>query len=108
MDFGEADHVSVMLLDAANAIDELEKFYKIMADAYEKEVTKERWIPVTERLPDMHVEVLVCTEDYGETELGFATVAVYDGSDWLECWERKTYLKAVTHWMPLPEPPKEE
>lgn len=69
---------------------------------------KPQWIPVTERLPDMHVEVLVCTEDYGKTELGFATVAVFDGTAWLEAWERKTYLTAVTHWMPLPEPPKEE
>lgn len=64
------------------------------------------WIPVTERSPDMHVEVLVCIEDYGETELGFATVAVFDGSGWLEAWGRKTYLTAVTHWMPLPKPPK--
>ena len=67
-----------------------------------------KWIPVTERLPELHEEVLVCTEEYGETVLGFAMVAVFEGTGWLEAWERKTYLTAVTHWMPLPEPPKEE
>ena len=67
-----------------------------------------KWIPVTERLPELHEEVLVCTEEYGETVLGFAMVAVFDGTGWLEAWERKTYLTAVTHWMPLPEPPKED
>ena len=68
-----------------------------------------RWISVTERLTDnIDEEVLVCTEDYGKSGLGFVTVAIYDGIDWLECWERKTYLTAVTHWMPLPKPPKEE
>ena len=109
MDFGEVDLVSVMMLYAANAIEELEKFYQIMADAYETEVTKERWIPVTERLPDnIDEEVLVCNEEYGKSGLGFVTVAIYDGSDWIECWKRKTCLAAVTHWMPLPEPPEEE
>lgn len=72
------------------------------------EVTKQNWIPVTERLPDnIDEEVLVCNEDYGKSGLGFVTVAIYDGSDWLECWERKQYLACITHWMPLPKSPKE-
>ena len=95
--------------DAADAIEELQSLLYLMksnADWLSEKIPK--WIPATERLPELHEEVLVCTEDYGETELGFATVAVYDGSGWLECWERKQYLNYVTHWMPLPEPPKEE
>lgn len=68
-----------------------------------------RWISVEERLPeDIDEEVLVCTEDYGINVLGFVTVATYGSGGWLECWERKTYLTDVTHWMPLPTPPKEE
>ena len=78
------------------------------ADAIE-ELSKPKWIPVTERLPDnIGEEVLVCNEDYGKSDLGFATVAVYNGNGWLECWDRKMYLASITHWMPLPEPPKEE
>ena len=71
-------------------------------------MSKQNWIPVTKMLPEnIDDEVLVCTEDYGKSCLGFVTVAIYDGSGWLECWKRKTYLTAVTHWMPLPKPPKE-
>lgn len=77
------------------------------ADAIE-ELSKPRWIPVTERLPDnIDEEVLVCNEGYGKDGTGFATVAVYNGNGWLECWERKQYLACITHWMPLPEPPEE-
>lgn len=57
------------------------------------------WIPVTERLPEKSGSYLVYV--YGEvTEM--------------DCWHGKwhmlgdDYTKAVTHWMPLPEPPKEE
>ena len=78
------------------------------ADAIE-ELSKPKWIPVTERLPDnIGEEVLVCNEDYGKSDLGFATVAVYNGNGWLECWDRKMYLASITHWMPLPEPPEKE
>lgn len=98
-----------IVYQAADAIESTSKAYQMMADAYESEVTKHCWIPVTERLPDnIDEEVLVSTEDYGKSGLGFVTVAVYDGNDWLECWERKTYLTAVTHWMPLPSAPTEE
>ena len=77
------------------------------ADVIERK--KGEWIPVTERLPEnIGEEVLVCNSEYGKSNLGFVTVAIYDGSDWLECWQRKTYLADITHWMPLPESPKEE
>lgn len=85
-----------LIYDAADAIEELEKYIS-------------RWVSVTERLPDnIDEEVLVCNEGYGKDGTGFATVAVYNGNGWLECWERKQYLACITHWMSLPEPPKEE
>lgn len=40
-----------MCQNAADAIEGLSKAYQMMAEAYEAEVTKPRWIPVTERLP---------------------------------------------------------
>lgn len=112
-----------VVYQAADAIEELQKdlerskdfesFWQQEAEEalrkYQVAISrKPQWIPVTERLPDnIDEEVLVCNEGYGKDGTGFATVAVYNGSGWLECWERKTYLTAVTHWMPLPEPPKE-
>jgi len=104
-----ANETPKLLDDAADAIESTNKAYQMISEAYEAEVTKQNWIPVTERLPDnIDEEVLVCNEGYGKDCTGFATVAVYNGNGWLECWERKQYLACITYWMPLPEPPKEE
>jgi hypothetical protein len=94
------------------AVDAIEKLSRDLDSMNEANIALygalPRWIPVSERLPeDIDEEVLVCTEGYGVNGLGFVTVATYGVSGWLECWERKTYLTAVSHWMPLPEPPKE-
>lgn len=59
-----------------------------------------RWIPVTERLPERFVYVLVMT-DFGE-----AAVARLKGNGrWYIGWDNDQYA-GITHWMPLPEPPK--
>ena len=83
-----------LMQDAADAIEEL-----LAAVPH--------WISVEERLPEKHVEVLICTEDYEKNELGFANTAVWDGSEWIETWNRKESILYVSHWMPLPAPPKE-
>ena len=59
------------------------------------------WIPVTERLPEENVRVLVCFRftDYSQIEMD--TDRIEKGK-----WHR--WSKYVTHWMPLPEPPKGE
>ena len=66
-------------------------------------VTVQDWIPVDERLPEKGEEVLVF--DTRENWTGFA---------WLnpdETWTALGFdfplgLGEVTHWMPLPQPPK--
>ena len=56
------------------------------------------WIPVTERLPEDRNEVLVhTTKKVSKARFGDGR---WHGSG--GCWMN------VTHWMPLPEPPKEE
>lgn len=63
-----------------------------------------RWIPVSEP-PTVYrdgyselIPFLVCTP---ESRLPFR--AVYDGDEWGDGWN----IIHVTHWMPLPELPKE-
>ena len=73
---------------------------------------KQEWISVEERLPDNHRTVLVACK--GITVAGAAPIAVgsYGGGHWfLADAEGTLYLTkymhiVVTHWMPLPEPPK--
>lgn len=63
-----------------------------------------RWIPVSERLPEEWVDVLVLSE------CGFCEVAVYLGghsNKWRVTWNHDMLDGDVTHWMPLPEPPEE-
>lgn len=91
------------------AADAIEKLIEVIQNHdFLKSLIKPGWIPVTERLPEIHKEVLVCNEDYGEAELGFSEVAVWDGNDWICTWDMESRLHFITHWMPLPEPPKEE
>ena len=58
------------------------------------------WISVKDRLPERMQPVIVC-RDNGKVEQGYRDVG-----DWWKVYGTRT--KNVTHWMPLPEPPKEE
>ena len=64
-------------------------------------VTVQEWISVKDRLPDENVRVLVCFRftDYSKIEMD--TDRIEKG-----LWYR--WSKYVTHWQPLPEPPKGE
>lgn len=58
----------------------------------------ERWIPITNRLPESGQRVIVCRKD-GRVEQG-----VYIGvNGWWKVYGTNT--KSITHWMPMPEPP---
>ena len=58
-----------------------------------------KWIPVTERLPEKNTAVIAATDN----GIVFQCLYAYDGWD---LWEGNEVN--VTHWMPLPEPPKED
>lgn len=61
-------------------------------------VTIQRWIPVEERLPEMGQEV-ICFSG------GVLKPGVYCYLFWSKDYDN---WARVTHWMPLPPPPKEE
>ena len=90
-----------------------------------EEVQQMRWIPVEERLPDKPGHYLVCTNvnywhggcmDKNGASSNAGTTDGYAGTTLsvLDCfyditgdWNRVCNAH-VTHWMPLPQPPKEE
>jgi len=97
-----------LLLDAADAIEELQKnrVCRIVEKDGETELFVEnRWIPVTERLPKYGERVLV----FGGVTM---YVAYYDKNRYGgECWHKlnsKSHYCNPTHWMPLPTQPEEE
>ena len=82
---------------------------KIAVRLIEKGLTWQRWIPVTERLPDVEGTYLVFTVSGCVTTARWypeRDVRNYRG-DFLYHTEGKFHRNA-THWMPLPEPPKED
>ena len=92
------------------------------------ESAQPKWISVEDRLPDDLEEVLILvkeTEFYGQyQEFSKSYFCQYigcvDDGEWFTVWcNGHRYIKdtakepysdklEVTHWMPLPEPPKEE
>ena len=69
-------------------------------------VTVQEWISVKDRLPDKYrdeygelIPFLVC-----ESGTEYPCRALFDGKKWGD----GVFLIPVTHWMPLPQPPKGE
>lgn len=96
-------------MEAADAIEKLQEDSVPIGDMEMilSEMAKPRWIPVTEQLPNPKDLVLVCNE-FGGVHYGYfeSNKQWYTANNWLaDAW---TVMSNVTHWMPLPEPPKEE
>ena len=60
----------------------------------------DKWVPTAERLPERFQPVIICRNG-GKVETGWRDV-----NDWWRVYG--TRVKTVTHWMPIPEPPKEK
>ena len=63
-----------------------------------------RWIPVTERLPesDGFYIVVMNGDIWGEPDVWSSTACGFYNGKWDEDWA------TISHWMPMPEPPKGE
>ncbi len=105
--------------EAADAIEELSKdrdnwkatakvereAYWHWFDQYQKDAP--RWIPVTERLPEsVHEYVLCCGAKGGQFVGWVGTGFITSGK--VMAFKHGGKGRYITHWMPLPQPPKEE
>ena len=92
--FADAEDV---LDEAATALEQLQA----ESDRLKAEVQQTRWIPVEERLPEP-TENPVLVHDYSGVSVAWHSKTMG--------WVYKTGLPCVdvTHWMSLPQPPKEE
>ena len=68
--------------------------------------TDNKWIPVTERLPEDNILVL-CIGARGGMFLGRNPSLFSDGTCYFAVPNARN-CRYGTHWMPLPEPPKED
>ena len=68
-------------------------------------VTVQEWVSIDDRLPKNWTDVLVSTRS------GFLETAVYTGTPgkWMIGWNGDMLeADSITHWMPMPQPPKGE
>ena len=102
-----------LIVDAKRTDPETGSFTEYLADyLISHGVTVQEWISVKDRLPDL----IPCNAGtaYSEAVIAWtsgrkAMIAVWDGIDWIapfDYWE--AWGEEITHWMPLPEPPKGE
>ena len=95
-------------------------YYRVADSLISNGVTVQEWVSVKDRLPDDEQEVLVIAQGWGgrlvyvgshkrvEAQKSWLTGITNKSSEWLLYgW---SYLKEpmVTHWMPIPQPPKGE
>lgn len=80
----------------------------ILAVAVLREQEERRWIPVTDRLPEK-TDRFMCTYKFNSnSEMQFVGDLYYFDSDKYPNWQYESDGLIVTHWMPMPEPPKED
>ena len=70
-----------------------------------KTLRDSRWIPVSERLPEAGVGVLILSPI--DSQFRRACVAAMDRVNGQHLWTSEYGDEMPTHWMPLPEPPTE-
>ena len=70
------------------------------------ESTERVWIATSDRLPNPATAVLVYVIDDADSDQSWTDLGEYHKEQWLLVgMERPLPQSAVSHWMPLPEPP---
>ena len=97
----EIDDIAHLLINQKNEILMLEGAQHVISEIMEEQQTK--WISVYDRLPEEGKVVLA----FGTRS---STTGMFQGTqkNRPELWHWKGSIKHVSHWMPLPEPPKEK
>lgn len=105
---GNADCLDRIMEDAADRLDELVDRCARYAEEIAVLRERQRWIPVTERLPEDRSNVLVVAywhERWG-VYMGWCAPERAEWCVHIGIGDRDDV--AVTHWMPLPEAPEVE
>jgi len=90
-----------MVMDANHPLDMVREVGEHVTARIAELEAAQRWIPVSERLPEPYTRVLACIKSgYMEVDYMYSEPIVDVGSADFNS------LDNVTHWMPLPQPPE--
>lgn len=97
--------IETLMKQAADAIEELSRDLDSMNEAnIALYGALPKWIPVTERLPEKDGAFITAYSKGGVSQNWYMTFH-HGGGKW---YQNSEDTGEVTHWMPLPEPPKED
>lgn len=88
--------------EAYNGLDEVNEACRMGMEALERT----RWIPISNKNPKERGCYLTTVKHWVDGK-PVVREAYWNGADWLSCEKRMEITPRVTHWMPLPAPPKE-
>ena len=63
------------------------------------------WMSIKDKLPKRNKAVLILT-DYGKMATAYLNTRKHPSWGWVDWMRSEHTYGSVTHWMPLPEPPK--
>ena len=90
-----------LIIDAKRTDPETGSFTEYLADhLIANGVTVQEWVSVDDRLPDDDEVVIICTDK------NFVYAGELIGDTWF--LDNDSWTATVTHWMPIPQPPKGE
>ena len=96
-----------LIIDAKRTDPETCSFTEYLADCLiNNGVTVQEWIPVKDRLPEVGGYV-VCIAKRNPFSRFMPMVARIEKNGWVNPITEQ-YISEVTHWMPIPHPPKGE
>lgn len=96
----DCDGDRMLMSQAADAIESLDDIAQTYSETVQELKMKSQWIPVTERLPEKEDEAVIVWE-----KQGFALIDWRHDNKWAIL---DNNCGIATHWIQLPEPPKEE
>lgn len=99
------EFIEVEVCDNGEFIEKDIDFDRIAESLIANGVTVQEWIPVDDRLPEIGRSIIAYN-----APAKCAAEAMYKGEGkFLQFrWSARLQEHEVTHWMPLPDPPKEE
>ena len=92
-----------LIIDAKRTDPETGSFTEYLADyLISSGVTVQEWVSAEDRLPENIANrvLVVCERSNG------VFYAHYEKPFWINLETDKPFISTVTHWMPLPQPPK--
>ena len=125
--YGNEEYEVIIKTDSKEHYEATVKFARMLVDhlkpgeavAYNLSPTEPRWIPVSERLPEDNLprfsnvkQIKVITALISDKGVRTVRSQMRYKDTWATgyqtIWRWKYSGSEITHWMPLPEPPKEE